>query len=79
MSKRVHVKPRKDRLVYNPETKRNIDSLGAMVILDSYWHRQARDGDIDVLENSSPALAEKALDEARKQAENKKEGKGKNK
>lgn len=77
MSNRVHVTPKANKVVYNPETKRNIDNLGAMVILDGYWHRQLRDGDVDVLEDSSPALMQKALDEAEKKAQNKKEGKNK--
>lgn len=64
--KRVLIKPKANKTVYDPAAKRNISDLGAMVILDGYWQRLVRDGDVDVVENGTPDINQKVLDESLK-------------
>lgn len=64
--KRVLIKPKANKTVYDPAAKRNISDLGSMVILDGYWQRLVRDGDVDVIENPAEQLNEKILEESLK-------------
>jgi len=53
MSNQVRVKPAGHNLVRNPDTKQHIGKDGETVVLDQYYRRRIKDGDLKIVEEEA--------------------------